>query len=389
MKKLLRWLVLALILVGVAAVFGVRVMEAEEEKAAADQPAGPKRLSVEVAPAAEREFVDRVEFTGVIRPRTELDVFAKVPGRVEQVLVEAGDRVVAGQVLAVVERHETELQAAQAAAQVEAATTVLAQARVAVRPARQQLDRVRALRDAGLASEADVEAAESANRAALAAVRTAESQVPVARAAADVVAETLKNADVTSPISGTVVQRLVDPGSQAFPGQPLFRIQDLEELRMEGAVDAASLARLRPNQAVEIASVDVGGAGARGVVTRIAPSLDPATRRADVEVAIRDPDAALLPNALATAVVVVGRSSRLAVPEAAVVSLPAGPAVYVVREGSAVAVQPQLAPAVDGYCPVISGIAAGDEVVVSGQAKLSDGAAVEVAARRTTGGSTR
>lgn len=397
MKRTIVRLVVVVAVVAVGVLFGVKVRNARRARAKTVEPEVPP-APVAVARAARRDLTERVTLTGVIRPRNEVEVFPKLPGRLEKVLVNVGDRVEAGQPLAVIEHREISWQHRQAAAQLKAARAMLEQAKVNAEAARVQYERFKALLADSAVPRAEFERVEAAYNAAAAAVRAAEGQVALAEAAAGLAGEALKNATIVSPIAGTVTRKNVNVGTQVAPMAPVFQVQDVAALKLDGTVTAAEYTRLRVDQAARVEIDDLPGTTFPGTIATISPTLDPMTRRAAVEITIANPDGRLLPNMFARVRVDVGaRAGVLAIPEAAVVTLPAGRAVFVVRDGPVPSslgpdgsrgkiaqVKPVLGLADGEWIAVESGLAEGDVVAVSGHASLADGAAVLV----TEGGAT-
>jgi RND family efflux transporter MFP subunit len=378
-KKLFRRAVLATLVLGVLGLFAWRVFDAKAARETTERPQTAAPVPVSTAVATPRAIADRVIFTGVIRPRNEVDVFTKVPGRVEEVRVQVGDRVKTGQVLAVIEHREISLHGDQAQAQLQAALAGLERANIGLETAAATYKRYEALRNENAVPQAEFERIESAHREARAGVMAAESQVATARAAVDLTAEAENNSRVTTPISGTVTRRLVSVGAQAAPGAPLFQVQDIAALKLESAVVASDFARLRAGQDVRVTVIDLPGNVFLGKLATLSPSLDPQTRRAAVEITISNPEGRLLPNMFGQAVIEVGRTTAtLAVPERALVSLPSGPVIYVVRNGKAVEIQPRLGGIEDGFVAVESGLGQGENVVIAGQTTLRNGVAVRM-----------
>ncbi len=379
MKKIIGWGLVVVVSAGLVALVAVRVVAA---RAARTETVAPEAapVTVSVAAAARRDLSERVTLTGVIRPLSEVDVLAKVPGRVESVTVKVGDKVKAGELLAVIEHRMLALQEAQARAAVEAATAALESAKVGLDSARTNHERFKALFAEKAIPLAEFEKVEAGVRGAESGVKAAEAQLAMARAAAGLAAEAVKNARITSPIAGTITKRMVDLGAEAAPGRPLFQVQDVSALELEGAVPAEEFARLTVGAAVSVTVDDIRGATFAGRVATMSPTLDPMTRRASVEIAVDNPEGRLLPNMFASARIEVGlRKDALCIPAAAAIAGPAGAVVYRLKGEKVSLVRPKLGVGDGEWVAVEEGLSAGDRVVVSGSAGLSDGARVVVA----------
>lgn len=378
MKILLK--VIALLgVVGLFGLVGVRVLEARRSREANSAQISVQATAVHVAPATRRDVAERIELTGVIRPRNEVDIFTKMPGRVEHLLVKVGDKVSAGQVLAVIEHREIGWQTAQAGSQAEAASAALAQARAQADAAKANYDRAKLLRDSNAIPAAEFERVDTAYRASLAGLRAAEAQLRMAGAARGLAGEALKNSKVVSPIDGTVTRKNVNLGTHASPAMPMFQVQDIAVLRLDGSITAAEYQRLKHGQQAVVRVDELPNDEFVGTLASISPSLDPQTRRAAVEISIENTRGALLPNMFANAAVDVGvNKGVIAVPTSAIVALPSGKIIYLEKEGKAVARKVSIG-TVDGEWSVVHrGLNDGELVITEGQGSLVDGSPVVV-----------
>ncbi|MSP15258.1 MAG: efflux RND transporter periplasmic adaptor subunit [Myxococcales bacterium] len=379
MKKLV---VVVLILLGAAGVslFAVRIVAARRARVAVARPAAVQRPVVEVALPTRRDVVERVVFTGTVRPRNEVDVSARVPGRLERVLVDVGSVVRKGELLAVVEHRELELAAGQARAHIDVAAAAIEQTKVVRDAASRHRVRVRSLREQSMVNAAELEQAETGLAQAEAAVRAAEAQLRVARAATGLATEALAGSRIEAPIAGVITRRHVGLGARVAPGQPLFQVQDASVLEVEGAVPAEELVRLSLDQPAIVTVSDLPGRSFPGHVATRGTSLDAVTRRATVKVVVDPAGGALLSNMFARVSVEVGRViGALVVPATALVRDDEGPALFVFQGGKAVRVRPVLGVRDGDHVPVLSGLDERAKVLVSGQIGLADGAAVDLA----------
>ena len=353
---------LAVASLALATLVGARVVQVVRAgRRPAEHPA--EATLVATARVARGEVAERISLTGTVRPRNEVEVVSKVAGRVESVHAQVGDRVRAGQVLAVVEHQEIEWQA-------KAAQAALAVAEANFEGARLEWQRNEALFEGGAISPA----ARDAARVKLA---LAEAQRAQARAAAGLAEQQLTNSQATSPIAGTVTRRPVNIGAQVQTNTVLFAVQDVASLKLESSVDPAAFARLRQGAPAQVTIDSIPGEVFSGRVALLSPSLDPQTRRADVEIAVDNTQGRLLANMFAHVEVTVGRLEGTAVvPREAVLDAAGGPVVYRIRSGKAEAVRPRLGPGDERSVTVLGGLTEGDEVAVSGLGGLTDGAAV-------------
>ena len=368
----------AVIGVAFVALLGVRLVAARRARAVSGR---SERTATRVAvrPVLRRDLESTVTFTEVVRPRSEVDVFTKNPGRVIEVRVEVGDRVRALQTLAEIDHREIDWQMRQTSSQAHVAEAVLSQARTNLETARAQFERYRALHAQNAVAPAELERVLAAFHGAESAARASEAQLGVARAAAGLAGEALRNAHVTTPIDGTITKRNVDVGTHVSLAQPLFQVQDVSTLEVQGAVGGDEFLRLRVGAEARVTVDDLPDDVFVGRVATLSPTLDAQTRRAAVEVLVENPGR-LLPNMFARVRVVVGvRAGMLVVPASAVVATPGGRAVFVVRGGVARAVRASFGVQEGAWIELRAGLSEGDPIVVAGQLDVVDGAPVSLA----------
>jgi RND family efflux transporter MFP subunit len=234
------------------------------EEAAASH-AAPEIRTAAVEAASWRPVV---EVTGSLDPIAAVHLGFNVGGRLEQVAVSRGDVVSEGDVLGRLDAQMAEAQLAQARAGVNAADS---QASAAT-------DGVARLEKLGDAVSAQKLSEIVAGRDA------AVAQLEAAQAAARVASTNAGWHTLRAPISGTVTEAPDNPGTMVGPGTPMFVVEDLSALRMRTTApeDASWLV---PGLDVELIPGTPGATEVvHGVVDRVIPSLDPATRRIPVEV---------------------------------------------------------------------------------------------------------
>jgi HlyD family secretion protein len=323
--------------------------------------------AVTVVPAESREIVERAIVTGTLVPRDEILVSPEVEGlRITELLVEEGDRVTKGQVLArlsleMIATQEASNAAAIARAQaaIVQAQSQIVQAEAANVEAKQALERSQSLAKTGNATAAVLEqrvsaaqGAEGRLAAAKGGLQSAQADLATARAAGSEIALRRARADIRAPEAGIVNRRTARIGATATAvGEPLARIQ-----------------------VGNPASLDLDdGRHLRGKVRRVYPEVDRATRLGKVRIRLGD-DPALRIGAFARGSVEVARRTGLAVPVSSLLYAADGRAsVLVVKDGRVEArtVAPGLS--ADGFTELRSGVAAGESVVARAGSFLRDG----------------
>lgn len=362
MKARVIWTLIAVVLVGLTA---MRI-HAVKSAAAAPQEERSEAALVKTAHVTRGDLAEKVSMTGTVKARNEVDVFAKVGGRIDSLPVQVGDKVKAGQVLATIEHKEISWQAKAAQAQLQVA-------RAQYDGAKLEFDRTQAMFKGGAVPVAQMDGAKVK-------LALAEAQVAAAEAQAGSAQQQVENATVVSPIAGTIIRRPVNLGAQVGPQTAMFTVQDVAALKMETAVDAATFARLQKGAAVEVAVDALPDQTFPGKVTLLSPALDAQTRRAAVELEVDNASGKLLPNMFGHADVAVGNlAAALVIPKEALFEAAGGTRVFKIKDGKAQAVKPKLGPADDKKIVVLEGLSEGDEVATSGQANLADGTPVKSA----------
>jgi HlyD family secretion protein len=237
----------------------------------------------------ERGRVERIVVaTGTIEPESEVEVRPRTAGIIERIHVEAGDAVARGQVVLELERELVE-------AQVREARAALDSARVELHYADIDLARIAGLRERGAASEQRRDEAKARREKALAARAQAEARL----ASLDV---QLRYTTVQAPLAGTVLDVFVEEGNAVSPvtavtgGTLLMTIAGGEAFHLKGLVDENEVARVTVGHPARLRTEAFGDRVFEAHVRQIAP-LGQRVQNVtyfEVEVAITDPDAALL-----------------------------------------------------------------------------------------------
>jgi RND family efflux transporter MFP subunit len=224
--------------------------------------------------------------------------------------------------------------------------------------------------DAGLkAAQASVEQARAS---------TAQAEARMAQAAAQLAsAETmLSYGRISAPMAGVVTERFVDPGDLASPGMPLLEIEQTGEYQLEAAVPESLISALRVGQQVGIAIESLGESGpTEGRIAQINPAADAASRTFTVKVALGSP-AGLRSGLYGQLLLPGAERSGLSVPSSAVVSRGQIQSVFTVEDATARLRLVTLGDLLDGRYGVLSGLTAGDRVVLD-PADITDGSPVE------------
>ena len=308
--------------------------------------------AVETAPVTVGALRREVEVSGTLEPLLTVGVNAQLPGALLSVRVEEGDQVREGQVLAEVDAREI-------AAQVRSAEASLA------------LAKATAARNEQLFREKVVTAME--HEAAQAALASAQASLDQLRAR-------LGYATVRAPITGVITEKRLETGDVVQGQTRLFAGADVSTRVARVEVSELDVMGIRAGAAADVTVDALGGEGFRGVIRRVFPAADTATRMVPVEVALSGSAARRLkPGFMARVTFGLGeRTGVLLAPSSAVVGSGDARAVFVVRGGRAERRAVRLGQVSGEQVEILDGLAAGDVVVTAGAENLRDGAAVRV-----------
>src|ERR1700712_5724350 len=258
--------------------------------------------AVSVVPATVREVVERAVVTGTLVPRDEILVAPEIEGyRITDLLVEEGDRVAKGQVLARLSREMIETQEAANTAAIARAEAAIVQARsqivqaeAAQTEAKLSLERAQTLLRTGNATAATLEQRVSTAQASdgkLAAARgglqAAEADLATAKAQGTEIALKRARTEIRAPESGIINRRTARIGATAMAaGEPLFRLIARGEIELEGEVPETWMGRLKVGDPARL-DLD-GGRKLEGRVRPVYPEVDRMTRLGKVRVSLKD-----------------------------------------------------------------------------------------------------
>lgn len=189
-----------------------------------------------------------------------------------------------------------------------------------------------------------------------------------------------ENTVLTSPISGVVTARNYDAGDMT--GQlPILTIAQVQPVKIVINVSESELAKVNNGMPAVVKFDTYGDEEFAGKVTMVAPTVDVATRTFGVEVTVANKDNRILPGMFARVELNLGTMEHVVVPDKAVVKQPGSGNyyVYVYKDGKVSYNQVQLGQRLGDKYELISGVESGSQVVVSGQSRLANGDAVELA----------
>jgi RND family efflux transporter MFP subunit len=353
-----------LLIVAAALATGTLAVRAADDKAAA-APARPA-LTVTVTQPQSIALPLRITANGSIAAWQEASVGTEANGlRLATVLVNIGDVVKRGQVLATFAPDTMQADVAQVRAAVAEAEATLAEASA-------NAQRARGLQATGALSEAAI-------NQYLTAERTAKARLDAQRALARTQQLRLKQTQVLAPDFGVISARSATVGAVLPAGQELFRMIRQGRLEWRAEVAANDMAKLKPGMVAQVTAGDA--APVRGTVRMVAPTVDPQTRNGIVYVDLLAPAGAARAGMFARGEFEIGNGSGLTLPQSAVLLRDGFSYVLQVGPDSKVAqVKVAVGRRLGDRIEITGGLDASARVVAAGGGFLADGDLVRVVA---------
>jgi RND family efflux transporter MFP subunit len=288
------------------------------------------------------------EVVGTFRARLRATLEAKTSGRVLEMPVVLGQRIKAGELVARLDAPEVKARFQQAEANLQ--------------QAEREWKRVSALHEQQAATRADYEAAEARHL-------TAQAAVAEARAL-------LGYVEIQAPFDAVVTRKWADVGDLAAPGKPLVEVEDPARLQLEADVPEALASSIQPNAEMKLRakepSIEI-----TGTVAEIAPVVDPASRTLRVKLDL-PPNSGLISGQFARLMVPIGETTSLRIPSSAVVQRGQMEIVFAVENQRARLHLVRTGRRLNDETEILSGLDAGDSIVVNDPGRLVDGQPLQV-----------
>ncbi|MBP9048160.1 MAG: efflux RND transporter periplasmic adaptor subunit [Tabrizicola sp.] len=377
-----------LILAALLAVVTPVVPALAQEAVAAESVTAPALPAITVSDVTPRKLTDRIIASGLIAAVEEVQVAPLVEGQpLDRLLVDVGDMVAEGQVLATLSDTTLKLQKTEAVASLAAARATIAQAEAqkveaeaAAAEAARVVERTTKLRESGTAPQASWDTANANAIAATARVAVATQGLESARAQLALAEARLENVDlmlnrteVKAPVAGRIVARNARIGAIATAaGQPMFVITRDGALELRADVAETDLLRLTSGQTARLRAVGMTEI-LTGTVRLIEPSIDPITRLGRARISVDDAKGTLRTGMFVEAEIIAAERDTLAVPVTAIGSTPEGSMVMRVKDGVVERVAVRTGIRDGGLVEITEGLAEGDRVVTKAGAFVRDG----------------
>lgn len=365
---------------------------------------------VDVAQAGTEPDDGLLSYTGTTEPAQQISLRSRADGQLLSLTVDAGDPVVAGQVIARLDdallqsevgEAEAELAArqfevAQAETQVADALARVEQVNASLEQAQIDADRFQGLAEEGAIATQQAEIAlttlrttQQELRSAQEQVRTREQAIASAEQRVAVQAELVRQAQerlsystIVAPIDGVVLDRLADPGDFIQSGQEVLQLGDFQDMQVVAQISDRDRSQVRVGQSVRVELDAFAGSSLTGQITRISPVADASSRLIPVYIAIPNTDGQISSGLIARVRFDAVTSQAVTVPETALeVSESDGSVVFIVTgEGEMATVQPRTVQVGDrrnGQVEILDGLTLGEAYVIRSNRPLQAGESVQ------------
>ena len=302
--------------------------------------------TVAVTQVTVREVPQEETYTSTIQAYVKNNIAPQSAGRISRILVDVGDFVKKGQVVAEMDQ------------------TQLAQVELQLRNNEIELSRLKELYEVGGLSKSDLDAIEMAYN--------------VSKTQYDNLKE---NATLVSPINGVITARNYDAGDMYAMSSPIYTVEQIVPVKLLIGISETDYSKVKKGDSVEITADAIPGKTFYGKIRKIYPTVDPATRTFTVEVVVDNNYSKLRPGMFARAKITFGVNNNVVIPDIAVVKQQGSGErfVYVLNEDGTVTYQKVLlGRRMGAEYEVLEGIADGAKIVTGGQIRLKDGIKVIV-----------
>lgn len=337
-----------------------------------------------VVPVKRGEIYREVAFDAELRPYKEIELHARATGYLDKMLVDAGDAVKEGQMIAELDVPELkfDLQHAEAAerrakADVEKATAAYEEAHLA-------LTRLESADKAqpNLIAKQDIDSARLRDQSARAALNAAKEEQNVAAASKNRFQTMLDYTHIAAPFAGVITRRYSDPGSLIQSGTssgslPLVRLSQVDLLRVAFPVSVSYVAGVKVGDEAEIRIPSLTKAFS-AKITRVSQKVETATRTMEAQIDLPNSDRALIAGVYATVMLKIDRrNNALVLPVEAVTRDKSTASVYLIKDGKIEARNITLGTESPTHLEVTEGLAEGDLVMVGSRAQFFHGQSVQ------------
>lgn len=386
------------LLLGLSGFFGACASSGSKDASTTAAAPAPPAVSVESAKIEVRELQRTVEAIGTLDPNEEVTVSNQVEGPVAKVLVDLGDFVKAGQLLATLDTSELELAVRQQAAALqqemarigvsdpnanieESATSQVKQAEATLSEARSRLERTRYLTDEGVLSkqqldeqQAKFDVADATVKLARESVRNIKATIAARKATLDLAQKKLGDARITAPMSGFVKERLVSEGTYLKANSPVVTLVQSSPLKLRVDMPETAIESVHTGRAVQFTVDSLPGKMFDGRISRLSPSVNQQSRTLKLEAIVDNSNGTLKPGLFARVMILTGKSEKaLVAPTGALFTVAGLEKLFVIDGGKVSERIVRSGSRTADYVEILEGVKEGDVIATSNLGSLQQG----------------
>lgn len=260
-------------------------------------------LAVTTAKVEGRTVERSVEATGTLAAWDEVIVSSEIQGTVSKIKADLGDRVKAGDALAILDQREATLNLEQAKAAHQSALRALDREKAKLEDANASFKRYEELFKKGMVSVSQFDNIRTGRDVAEAQLHEAEARAEEASARHDLAKKRMSDTVVKAPISGEVSRRFVSTGESVKDKSQMFTVVSTGTLKFKGTVAESAVPRIRTGQQVLVSVEAFKDKTFKGRLSRISPALDTQTRTLEIEAEVPNSGGVLKPGFFAKGMV--------------------------------------------------------------------------------------
>lgn len=340
--------------------------------------------TVAVVPVTKVEIYREVAFDAELRPYKEIELHARATGYLDKMLVDAGDVVKEGQLIAELDVPELTFDLQNAEATERRAKADMEKATAAYEEAHLAITRLESADKAqpNLIAKQDIDSARLRDQSARAALNAAKEEQNVAAANKNRFQTMLNYTRIAAPFAGVITRRYSDPGSLIQAGTssgtaPLVRLSQVDLLRVAFPVSVSYVAGVKVGDAAEIRIPSLTKK-LSGKITRVSQKVETSTRTMEAQIDLPNPDRSLIAGVYATVMLKIDRrGDALILPIEAVTRDKSTASVYLIKDNKIEARNVTVGTESPTHLEIVDGLAEGDLVMVGSRAQFFHGQSVQ------------
>lgn len=304
-----------------------------------------EKVKVKIEQVSAQDVDQIADFTATVEANIKNNIAPQSPVRIEKLFAEVGDHVKEGQLLVKMDANN------------------LKQAKVQLENQEVEFNRIDELYKVGGASKSAWDAQ--------------KTQLDISRESFKNLQE---NTQLVSPISGIITARNYDNGDMYSSGDPIFTVEQIRPVKLFVNVSESYFTYVKKGNEVDIKLDVYGDEVFKGKVSLVYPTIDAATRTFPVEIKIANADERVRPGMFARATMNFGTLNHVVAPDQAIVkqSGSGDRYIYVYKNGKVSYQKVELGRRMGNKYEIVSGVDNGDQVVITGQNRLTNGMEVEI-----------